>query len=120
MAMVLPLPVVLFDARIKDPIIQLCIVLGGNLALKCVWANILEVKLVESQEEMKMHPVVILFFVAFFGWIWGGTGMLLSVPVCAVFKASLQVIPPAYRDPILILLEGDADAPEYYTKLSRE
>jgi AI-2 transport protein TqsA len=116
MAMVLPLPVVLFDARIKEPIIQLCIVLGGNLLLKFVWANILEVKLVESQREMRMHPVVILFFVAFFGWIWGATGMLLSVPLVAVVKASMHLFPASYRDPILTFLEGDSRAPERYTR----
>jgi len=116
MAMVLPLPVVVFDGRIENPFITLSIVLGGNLMLKCVWANILEVKLVESQEDMKMHPVVILFFVAFFGWIWGATGMLLSVPLVAVVKASMYIFPAVYRDPILTLLEGDRKAPARYTE----
>merc|ERR1712183_93319 len=84
LAMSLPLPVVLFDGRLTNQWLTLATVIGGNMALKCVWANIIEVKLVESQQEMKMHPVVILFFVAFFGWIWGATGMLLSVPLVAV------------------------------------
>merc|ERR550514_1328474 len=86
----------------------------GQLALKFLFGNIVEVKLIESQEDMRMHPVVILFLVAFFGWIWGATGMLLSVPIMAAAKASMHVLPPAYRDPLLIVLEGDRTAPQRY------
>merc|ERR1711988_1787081 len=106
LAMALPLPIVLFDGRLEHPLISLAMVLSGNLVLKCLWGNIIEVKIVERQREMQMHPVVILFFVAFFGWIWGGTGMLLSVPAVAVFKASLHLMPASYRNPILVMLEG--------------
>mmetsp|Transcript_19028 Transcript_19028/g.40930 ORF Transcript_19028/g.40930 Transcript_19028/m.40930 type:complete len:80 (-) Transcript_19028:36-275(-) len=60
---------------------------------------------------MRMHPVVILFFVAFFQYIWGATGMLLSVPIVAALKATLHKVPPAYRNPILVFLEGDQSAP---------
>merc|ERR1712113_1210668 len=87
---------------------------GGQLGLKFIFANIVEVKLVERQDEMKMHPVMILFFVTFFGWIWGATGMLLSVPLMAAAKACMHALPPAYRNPILMLLEGDTQAPARY------
>lgn len=119
LAMSLPLPVVLFDGRLTNQWLTLATVIGGNMALKCVWANIIEVKLVESQQEMKMHPVVILFFVAFFGWIWGATGMLLSVPLVAVVKASIELFPAVYRDPILVFLEGDRRAPANFNKMIR-
>mmetsp|Transcript_36514 Transcript_36514/g.77678 ORF Transcript_36514/g.77678 Transcript_36514/m.77678 type:complete len:513 (-) Transcript_36514:29-1567(-) len=110
-AMMLPLPVVLFDDRISSPIYFMAIALAGQLALKVVWGNIVEIKLIESQQEMRMHPVVILFFVAFFQYIWGATGMLLSVPIVAALKATLHKVPPAYRNPILVFLEGDQSAP---------
>jgi len=116
LAMVVPLPIVLFDGRLEHPMITLAVVFGGNMCLKCLWGNIIEVKLVEAQREMKMHPVVILFFVAFFGWIWGATGMLLSVPFVAVLKSSIHLIPTVYRDPILVILEGDERAPENYER----
>lgn len=116
LAMVVPLPIVLFDGRLEHPMITLAVVFGGNMCLKCLWGNIIEVKLVEAQREMKMHPVVILFFVAFFGWIWGATGMLLSVPFVAVIKSSIHLIPTIYRDPILVILEGDERAPENYER----
>jgi len=63
--------------------------------------------LIESQKEMRMHPVIILFFMAFFGWIWGPTGMLLSVPLMAALKASIYIVPESYRDAILMVLEGE-------------
>jgi len=110
-AMMLPLPVILFDDRSGNPLQLMVLALVGQLSLKVVFGNIVEIKLIESQQEMRMHPVVILFFVAFFQYIWGATGMLLSVPIVAALKATLHKIPPAYRNPILIFLEGDKTAP---------
>lgn len=110
-AMILPLPVILFDDRMERPLEFVLLALVGQLSLKVVFGNIVEIKLIESQEEMRMHPVVILFFVAFFQFIWGATGMLVSVPIVAALKATLHKIPPAYRNPILIFLEGDKTAP---------
>merc|ERR1712194_90785 len=89
---------------------------GAQLALKFVFANVVEVKLVEADQLMKMHPVIILLAVTFFGFIWGPTGMLLSVPLVAYAKVIIlsDSIPRCYRDPLLILLEGDRGAPANY------
>ena len=50
---------------------------------------------------------------SFFGFIWGPTGMLLSVPMMTYLKAVLLVeyVPRGYRDPLLIIIEGDLKAP---------
>jgi len=114
MASCLPMPVILFDARLESPWLTMCTVFVGQVLLKCIFGNVIEVKLIESSREMTMHPVIILFNVAFFGWIWGPTGMLLSVPVVAAFKAMLHLMPARYRAPILKVLEGDADAPKRF------
>lgn len=115
-AMVLPLPVILFDDRMSSPVEYVLLALVGQLTLKFIFGNIVEIKLIESQQEMRMHPVIILFFVAFFQLIWGATGMLLSVPIVAALKATLHKIPPFYRDRILVFLEGDRKAPERWKK----
>merc|ERR1719401_2835428 len=112
--MILPLPVILFDARQKRPVAVMLAALAGQLGLKFIFGNIVEVKLVESQRDMKMHPVIILFFVAFFGWIWGATGMMLSVPIVAAFKAMVHLMPEKYRNAVLVVLEGDREAPRRY------
>merc|ERR1712151_940619 len=85
----------------------------GQLALKFAFSNIIEVKLIESDKKLRMHPVMILLSVSIFGYLWGPTGMLLSVPLMALLKISLfsDLVPSSYRDPILVLLEGDRDAP---------
>eukprot|EP00420_Gonyaulax_spinifera_P039407 CAMPEP_0197887172 /NCGR_PEP_ID=MMETSP1439-20131203/19281_1 /TAXON_ID=66791 /ORGANISM="Gonyaulax spinifera, Strain CCMP409" /LENGTH=440 /DNA_ID=CAMNT_0043506999 /DNA_START=92 /DNA_END=1414 /DNA_ORIENTATION=+ len=116
LSIMLPIPVILFDGRLKQPLMKVFIALLGQLCLKFVFGNIIEVKLVERQDDMKMHPVMILFSVAFFGYVWGATGMLLSVPIMATFKAMVHVMPPSYRNGVLILLEGDKEAPSRYLK----
>ncbi|CAJ1461676.1 unnamed protein product [Effrenium voratum] len=114
LAMLLSLPVILFDSRLEAPAVTLLTALAAQLGLKFFFANIVEVKLVENDSTMKMHPVVTLIAVTFFGLIWGPTGMLLSVPMMTYLKAVLLVehVPPGYRDPLLILLEGDRMAPK--------
>jgi len=115
-AMMLPLPVILFDDRMTRPVECMLLALMGQMGLKVIFGNVIEIKLIESQQEMRMHPVIILFFVAFFQLIWGATGMLLSVPIVAALKATLHKIPPFYRDSILVFLEGDQLAPKRWRR----
>merc|ERR1712190_720396 len=86
----------------------------GQLALKFAFSNVIEVKLIESDKKLRVHPVMILLSVGIFGYLWGPTGMLLSVPLMALMKISLfsELVPAPYRDPILVILEGDRNAPQ--------
>jgi len=113
-AMVLPCPVILLDSRLDRPFLTLFTAVMGQLMLKFAFGNILEVKLIESDKKLRMHPVMILLSVGIFGHIWGPTGMLLSVPLMALMKITLfsDLVPSSYRNPILVLLEGDRSAPE--------
>mmetsp|Transcript_15329 Transcript_15329/g.47940 ORF Transcript_15329/g.47940 Transcript_15329/m.47940 type:complete len:523 (+) Transcript_15329:147-1715(+) len=117
-ALLLPAPVILFDSRLESPAMTLVIATVAQLGLKFVFANVVEVKLVEADQLMKMHPVIILLAVTFFGFIWGPTGMLLSVPLVAYLKVALlsDQVPPRYRDPVLVILEGDRSAPAKYAR----
>eukprot|EP00415_Alexandrium_ostenfeldii_P004341 UN4341 len=45
-AMVLPAPVILFDSRLEAPFLTLMIASAGQLALKFLFANIIEAKLI--------------------------------------------------------------------------
>mmetsp|Transcript_8006 Transcript_8006/g.17854 ORF Transcript_8006/g.17854 Transcript_8006/m.17854 type:complete len:505 (-) Transcript_8006:72-1586(-) len=113
-AMVLPVPVILLDSRLERPLLVLITAICGQLALKFAFSNIVEVKLIESDKKLRMHPVMILLSVGIFGYLWGPTGMLLSVPLMALMKIALfsDLVPASYRDPILVLLEGDRNAPQ--------
>jgi len=114
MAMVLPSPVIILDSRLERPFLVLLTAVIGQLALKFAFSNIIEVKLIESDKKLRMHPVMILLSVGIFGYLWGPTGMLLSVPLMALMKISLfsELVPASYRDPILVVLEGDRNAPQ--------
>merc|ERR1712066_440612 len=109
--MMLPMPIILFDDRFDRPFRVLGWAMCGQLILKFIFGNIVEVLLVEAQQDLHLHPVIILSGMAFFGWVWGPTGMVISVPIMAMGKASVAAIPSTYRDPILITLEGDERAP---------
>ncbi|CAL1150298.1 unnamed protein product [Cladocopium goreaui] len=145
-AMVLPCPVILFDSRLERPMLTLLTAIIGQLALKFSFSNVIEavlihwtadyadccawqmeVKLIESDKKLRMHPVMILLpigevevkvevaqSVGIFGYLWGPTGMLLSVPLMALMKIALfsELVPSSYRDPILVILEGDRSAPQ--------
>jgi len=117
-ALILPAPVILFDSRLESPAMTLFVATLAQLGLKFVFANVVEVKLVEADQLMKMHPVIILMAVTFFGLIWGPTGMLLAVPLVAYFKAGLlsKSVPACYRDPVLVILEGDRLAPVKFAR----
>merc|ERR1719215_1895563 len=88
-AMLLPCPVILFDSRLERPVLSLIMVVVAQLGLKFAFSNIIEVKLIESDKKLRLHPVMILLSVGVFGHIWGPTGMLLSVPLMALLKISL-------------------------------
>merc|ERR1711957_404939 len=110
----LPCPIILLDSRLERPFGVLVLAVVGQLALKFAFSNIIEVKLIESDKKLRMHPVMILLSVGVFGHLWGPTGMLLSVPLMALLKISLfsELVPSSYRDPILVILEGDRNAPQ--------
>mmetsp|Transcript_15169 Transcript_15169/g.47680 ORF Transcript_15169/g.47680 Transcript_15169/m.47680 type:complete len:262 (+) Transcript_15169:75-860(+) len=117
-ALMLPAPVIIFDSRLESPGMTLATASFAQLGLKFVFANVVEVKLVEADQLMRLHPVIILLAVAFFGYLWGPTGMLLSVPLVAYLKVALlsDKVPARYRDPVLVFLEGDRSAPAKYAQ----
>ncbi|CAD7926860.1 unnamed protein product [Amoebophrya sp. A25] len=109
-SILLPTPIILLDSRLERPLFTLFLAVVGQAGLKFAFANVVEVKLIENDRKLRMHPVTILLSVALWGHVWGPTGMLLSVPLMAFLKISLlsDVVPASYRDPVLMLLEGTA------------
>lgn len=56
-----------------------------------VIGNVLEPKVMGVQ--LKLSPVVVLFSLIFWGWMWGIIGMILSIPMVAVLKVILESFP---------------------------
>lgn len=97
-AITIPIPVIILDSRIPNPGHTLLVALCGLSAIKMFWSNVVEVKLIESDDRMTMHPVVTLFSIGIFGLIWGPTGMMLSVPFMGILKAAFvsESVPRRY------------------------
>eukprot|EP00929_Paragymnodinium_shiwhaense_P067558 TRINITY_DN33986_c0_g1_i3.p1 TRINITY_DN33986_c0_g1~~TRINITY_DN33986_c0_g1_i3.p1 ORF type:complete len:444 (+),score=82.80 TRINITY_DN33986_c0_g1_i3:169-1500(+) len=87
-SILVPIPVILLDGRIQEPFVVLCLAILGQLTLKFLFSNILEVKLIEADESMSIHPVWVLLGLSYFGFVWGPVGMLISVPIMAMLKTA--------------------------------
>lgn len=84
-ATVLPLPIAV--AQFSNPVMWVLVVLlPGGVQLGI--GNGLEPKLMG--EGMKLHPVVVLLALAFWGLLWGVIGMVLSVPLTATLRIILM------------------------------
>jgi predicted PurR-regulated permease PerM len=59
-------------------------VLLAITAIQQVMGNFIEPKIMG--ENLNLSPVVILISLVFWGWLWGITGALLSVPIAAAIK----------------------------------
>jgi predicted PurR-regulated permease PerM len=53
-------------------------------------------------DNLNLSPVVILISLVFWGWLWGITGALLSVPIAVAIKITCENIKPLY--PISIMM----------------
>mmetsp|Transcript_4132 Transcript_4132/g.11221 ORF Transcript_4132/g.11221 Transcript_4132/m.11221 type:complete len:556 (-) Transcript_4132:119-1786(-) len=85
-SMTIPIPVILLDGRIDHPVWVLGASLLGQVILKFIFSNVMEVKLIERDTEMNIHPVWVIAGLSYFGYIWGPMGALLSVPLMAIIK----------------------------------
>jgi predicted PurR-regulated permease PerM len=74
------LAIVQFYPSVWMPIVTAVIL----LTIQMVMGNVIEPKLVG--DSLNLSPVVILLSLVFFGWMWGITGALLSVPIVAAIK----------------------------------
>ena len=62
------------------------------LTIQMVMGNIIEPKVIG--DHLNLSPVVILLSLAFFGWMWGIVGALLSIPIAASIKIFCENIEP--------------------------
>lgn len=76
------------------------VVLVFMTVLQQIMGNLVEPKLLGDQ--LDLSPVVIIFSLLVWGWIWGIAGMFLAVPLTVALKITCENIP--YLHPIAILL----------------
>jgi predicted PurR-regulated permease PerM len=71
------------------------------IAVQTVIGNFLDPRL--QGQRLNLSPLLILFSLIFWGWIWGSVGMFLAVPLTVVIKIICENI-PALR-PIAVMME---------------
>ena len=67
-------------------------VAGVLVSIHLVVGNYLEPKIMGRG--LNLSPLVVLFALVFWGWMWGGVGMLLAVPIIAAVKIAMEEYEP--------------------------
>ena len=81
LALVLPVLFVLIQSGSAGFTILITVIIA---AIQTLFFNFLEPQIIGRR--LNLNPVLILFSVLLWGYVWGITGMLLSVPLTAVIK----------------------------------
>lgn len=98
-AVILPLPIILLQYGLDYHLAILFVLL---ISAQILIGNVLEPKMLG--ESMGLHPVTILFFLTFWGSVWGVIGMFLSVPITATLKIIFEKFD--FTRPIALLFAG--------------
>jgi predicted PurR-regulated permease PerM len=64
--------------------------------------------------KLNLSPLLLIFSLVFWGWMWGIVGMLLSVPVMSMIKIILSKFEST--NPIAILMSNEV----VYSKTNKE
>lgn len=64
------------------------LVAGGYVAVNMVLGNLVEPNLMGRR--LGLSPLVVVLSLVFWGWVWGATGMLLSVPLTMIARIMLE------------------------------
>jgi predicted PurR-regulated permease PerM len=92
LALLPPLVVGLVTFDSGAPVI---VILAAVTALHVVAANLLIPKLVGKG--VQLNPVASTISIMFFGWMWGGMGLILGIPIVAVLKCVLENMRPTLK-----------------------
>ncbi len=82
LALVPPLLAGLAHFTTPGPLVAIA---GAVVVFHLVALNVLYPKIVGRR--VHLNPVVVTLAIMFWGWLWGGLGLLLAVPITAAMKA---------------------------------
>ena len=85
------LPPLLAGVARYDTLAPLVAIVSAVVGLHIIALNVLYPKLVGSR--VHLNPVVVTIALMFWGWLWGGMGLILAVPITAGIKAVCDNVP---------------------------
>jgi AI-2 transport protein TqsA len=95
------LPIGLALLQFESPLMALWVALS-LIAIQQLIGNVVEPKLLGRR--LNLSPIVVLFALVLFGWLWGFWGMVMSVPLMASLKIAMSHT--RSLKPIAVMLEG--------------
>ncbi|MBC8358584.1 MAG: AI-2E family transporter [Candidatus Aminicenantes bacterium] len=87
-ATALPVAIAVFQFETLWPAFWIFIILGS---IQMTLGNFIEPRVMG--QSLGLSTLVVLFFLFFWGWLWGIPGMILSVPTAAIIKIVCSNIP---------------------------
>lgn len=104
----MPLALAQFVAGQENPnYLAVILVFAIPGAIQMTIGNFLEPKLMG--EGFELHPVVVIMALSFWGLLWGPAGMVLAVPITAIFRILLTHFDTTH--PIAEILAGNLPQP---------
>jgi AI-2 transport protein TqsA len=87
-ATVFPVAIAIFQFETIWPAVWICIIL---ITIQQIMGNLVEPRLMGHG--LGLSPLVVLFSLFFWGWLWGIPGMILATPMTAIVKIFCSNIP---------------------------
>ncbi len=87
-ATVFPVAIAIFQYDTMWPAVWICVIL---ITIQQVMGNVVEPRLMGKG--LGLSPLVVLFSLFFWGWLWGIPGMILATPMTAIVKIVCSNIP---------------------------
>jgi AI-2 transport protein TqsA len=103
-SIILPIPIVLLAGNLTG--FDKFLAIGIPAVIQFAIGNFLQPKLMG--EHMKLHPVVILMALIFWGTLWGIVGAFLAVPITSIIRIACDRHP--FTKPVANLMAGHLDA----------
>lgn len=89
-----------------DNIVTPIVILVVLILIQNIKGNIIEPKIFGAK--LDLSPLLLLFSLLFWGYVWGIVGMILSVPIMSMIKIIFMNIPAT--KPIAILMSNNAES----------
>lgn len=87
---------------------HMTLIVGVVVVVQNIFGNVIEPKVMGHS--LDLSPVVVLFSLLFWGWMWGIVGMILSVPIMAIITTVMENFPTTR--PVAIMMRNRAPLPD--------